>query len=283
MCPELAYHELEWHEAIGSGHTCEVFRATYRGDEVAIKYLAEFDGQSDKDETLAREIATMCMVRHRNIVRFYGVVTSQPPIKIVMEYCKGGSLYELLHRQRDVKPTWSQLLKIAYLVAGAMNYLHEFDPGIIHRDLKSLNILLHERIRDAHDTPDIRLADFGLARMLDGREPLTQGVGTNRWMAPEILCTQSYDDKIDVYSFAMLLYEITCRKIPFGSAQDSAIRQLVLGGARPDLCDIAPECPPGMQNLIAMCWAGEPRDRPSFKEIAKTIGSMMTESVVVSL
>lgn len=284
LCPELNIQELEWLEPVGSGHTCEVFRGMYRDTQVAIKHLVAVGGSAGiKDESLAREIAIMCLVRHPNIVSLHGVVIAQSPLKIVMEYCTGGSLFELLHQQTGFQPTWSQKLKMSLHVAGAMNYLHHFDPCIIHRDLKSLNILVEHRITGPLDVPCMKVADFGLARMLDSAEPLTLGVGTNRWMAPEILCTQTYDEKVDVYSYAMVLYELTCRKVPFQGTEACDIKQLVLAGARPDLADMSSECPSNMRELIDVCWAGKPRRRPTFEDIVETMRNMSNQSVVVSL
>jgi serine/threonine protein kinase len=283
-CPELSTFELDWGEHIGAGHTCDVFRGHYSGKEVAIKQFRANKGNVH-DESLAREIAVMCLVRHPNIVLLYGVITTEPPLQIIMEYCHGGSCFELLHQQRKIKPTWSQMLKMCLHVAVAMDYLHRFNPCIIHRDLKSLNILLDQPLIDARSAPITKVADFGLARMLDNQsaEPLTLGVGTNQWMAPEIVCGSRYDEKVDVYSFAMVLYEITCKKIPFLNEQPMELRRLVLAGKRPDLSHMASQCPGCIRELIQVCWAGNARKRPPFKEVCQVINSARTQSVIVSL
>merc|ERR1719409_2333242 len=101
--------------------------------------------------------------------------------------------------------------------AAAMDYLHQFHPQIIHRDLKSLNLLLERPVNSPHDTPHVKVTDFGLARMMDVSltdTHMTAGVGTPYWMAPEIFAGTTYDEKVDVYSYGMVLFEILARRIP---------------------------------------------------------------------
>lgn len=283
FCPEVLPTDLEFLEHVGAGHTCEVYRGKCRGTEVAIKQLIMPKHKMVTEETLAREVAIMVLVRHPNIVTFFGIVTQVSPLWIIMEYCAGGTAFELLHRTREVEPTWGQMLKMCLHVAVAMVYLHKFTPCIIHRDLKSLNILLDQPVTGPRDTVLAKVADFGLARVMDTAEPLTLGVGTNKWMAPEMLASHPYDEKVDVYSFAMVLYEITCRKIPFAKCDPMELKRLVLGGARPDLSEMAAECPENMRELITSCWASNPKDRPTFANIVNIINGMGTQTVVVSL
>lgn len=134
------------------------------------------------------------------------------------------------------------------------------------------------------DAPVVKVVDFGLARVVDtGGEAMTLGVGTSRWMAPEMLARQPYNEKVDVYSYGMVLYEICCRKIPFRKEEPMEMRRMVLSGMRPTLSNIAVQCPPRMRAMINSCWAGKPKDRPSFEEIVVIIHAVMKECVVVSL
>merc|ERR1712062_627531 len=104
-------------------------------------------------------------------------------------------------------------------VAKAMEYLHKFNPQIIHRDLKSLNILLSTPVVSTRDIPFMKISDFGLARMKESGggewEKMTKDVGTMHWMAPEVHTGKAYNEKADIYSYAMVLFEILCREIPF--------------------------------------------------------------------
>lgn len=285
--PEVKTNDLQWLEQIGTGHTSEVFRGQYLCEQVAIKQFVMSKGKVD-DEMLAREVAIMCLVRHPHIVRLHGVVISEmAPPHIIMEYCAGGSCFDLIHRNSGKNlPTWSQLLKMCMHVAIAMDYLHKFNPCIIHRDLKSLNILLDQPVKDARDVPVAKVADFGLARVLETGEDtaMTLGVGTGRWMAPEMLSRAvKYNEKVDVYSFAMLLYEITCKQIPFENDHPMEMRRQVLSGRRPDLSSLASEAPANMRDLINQCWAGNPKKRPSFEEIIAVIRGAGFQVVMFSL
>merc|ERR1719203_1156665 len=107
-----------------------------------------------------------------------------------------------------------------------MHYLHSFDPAIIHRDLKSLNLMLVEAVKNKDSNPHIKLGDFGFARAKE-RE-MTQGVGTKHWMAPEVLRTTRYTEKADVFSFAM---------VPFEKVQPQAVAKMISSGQRPSVED----------------------------------------------
>lgn len=282
--PEIRAGELTWMEQIGAGHTSEVFKGTFRGQMVAIKQFVQGGGKGE-DEMLAREVAIMCLVRQDHIVRLHGVViSSRAPPQIIMEYCAGGSAFDVIHRTSGYKISWSQRLKMCKHVAIAMDYLHKFTPCIIHRDLKSLNILLDQPLRSAKDVPLAKVADFGLARVLDVVQKMTVGVGTGRWMAPEMLSRQKqYDEKVDVYSYAMFLYEVICSSIPFEHDHPMDMKKQVLDGVRPDLSNIMVECPPSMHALIVQCWAGDARKRPSFEDVIEVLKNAGRTVVVLSL
>mmetsp|Transcript_90336 Transcript_90336/g.165737 ORF Transcript_90336/g.165737 Transcript_90336/m.165737 type:complete len:321 (-) Transcript_90336:142-1104(-) len=283
-CPEINEEELEWHEHVGEGHTSVVFRGSYKSKPVAIKQMVIPAQTKVMEEVLAREVAIMCLVRHPNIVSLLGVVMNTEPLQIVMEYCEGGSVFNLLHEALDFELTWEQMMQMCTQTATAMNYLHKFDPCIIHRDLKSLNMLLQTPVCSSTDAPLVKVADMGLARALTGgEEALTLGVGTNRWMAPEMLGRMGYNEKIDVYSYGMVLYEVCCRKIPFKGANTMDIRSLVLSGARPPLSEVSPKCPAGMGDLITLCWAQIPSRRPTFEDILVLLVRLKKEVGVVSI
>merc|ERR1719261_1542477 len=111
---------------------------------------------------------------------------------------------------------------------------------IIHRDLKSLNLLLAAPVTDSKAVPMVKVTDFGLSRMKDealGSQwgPMTMAAGTCHWMAPEVASGKHYDEKADVYSYAMALFEIICREVPFQEKQPQDVVRLVAEGKRPDM------------------------------------------------
>merc|ERR1719198_501572 len=105
---------------------------------------------------------------------------------------------------------------------------------IIHRDLKSLNLLLLKRVERQQDVPVVKVSDFGLSRMQDSaydfdwkKITMTNAAGTFHWMAPEVFTGTRYDEKVDVYSYAMLLFEVICREMPFEEVDAKEVQVLV--------------------------------------------------------
>merc|ERR1719159_1345963 len=156
-----------------------------------------------------------------------------------------------------------------------MQYLHAFEPQIIHRDLKSLNLLLAEQVLDESHEPIVKVSDFGLSRMKDSVVnadwgKMTMAAGTCHWMAPEVFTGTRYDAKVDVYSYAMILFECICREVPFEEEEPATVGPLAVAGSRPDLEAVPPDCPEVFNRLMISCWAHSPDQRPSFVDILST-------------
>ncbi|KVH99628.1 hypothetical protein Ccrd_022143, partial [Cynara cardunculus var. scolymus] len=164
-------------------------------------------------------------VQHRNVVRFIGACTKQPHLCIITEYMPGGSLYEYLHKNHRTL-TLPQLVQFAIDVCRGMEYLHK--SNIIHRDLKTANLLM-----DSHNV--VKVADFGLARFQNQEGVMTAETGTYRWMAPEVINHQPYDQKADVFSFAIVLWELVTAKIPYDNMTPLqaalGVRQMMIAAA----------------------------------------------------
>lgn len=266
-------------EEIGS--TAIVYLAHFNdGKEMAVKEMRDTDGAGDL--AIHRELSLLTSVEHPNIVKLYGIVENQCPVQLCLEYCGGGSLFELLHLHYQVPLCWKQRLAMLYQSAVAMHYLHSMDPPIVHRDLKSLNILLLQPVRSQHDEPHIKVCDFGFAREYEAGVTMTRGAGTMQWMAPEVSSNTNYTQAADIFSFAIVGFEVVCRRIP--SIKDItherfhwAIRQ----GRRPDINDprhLPAVVPDGLIDLIVMCWDGEPSRRPRFDAILHRLAQVSHSS-----
>ncbi|KAJ3586579.1 hypothetical protein NHX12_012976 [Muraenolepis orangiensis] len=234
--------ELQW---VGSGAQGAVFLGKYHGDDVAVKKVR------DIKET---EIKHLRKLKHPNIITFKGVCTQAPCYCILMEYCAQGQLYEVLRSGRKITP--SLLVDWAMGIAGGMNYLHLHK--IIHRDLKSPNMLI---------TNDdlVKISDFGTSRELTDKSTKMSFAGTVAWMAPEVIRNEPVSEKVDIWSFGVVLWEMLTGEIPYRDVDSSAI---IWGVGNNSLqMPIPDSCPDGFKILLRQCWNVKPRNRPSFRQI----------------
>ncbi|EGC40296.1 hypothetical protein DICPUDRAFT_25383 [Dictyostelium purpureum] len=253
---------------IGRGSCAEVYTGTWRGITVAIK-KAKLLNEDDQDflNELAQEATIMSQLRHPNICQFLGTCNNPPEILIVMEYMPLGSLYRILH-DPTVQLDWPRMKSMALDIAKGMNYLHCCDPIVIHRDLKSHNLLVDEHFR-------VKISDFGLStrfkKHLDKKTAMTP-VGTPCWTAPEVLRNDAYTEKADVFSFAIVLWEIVTREDPY---QGMPTFQIVISVGQHKLRPIVPpQVSAPFTRLITECWSEDPQQRPSFQEIVKRLEAM---------
>jgi serine/threonine protein kinase len=267
--------ELNFEDCVGSGLTAEVFGGTWRGEKIAIKKLnfcSRKHAQLKQEVAFLRETAVAAKISHPNLVKLHGVAFESQPYLLVTEFCFGGTCFNLLHENELDLELW-QKLRMSCDVACAMEYLHKFRPQIIHRDLKSLNLLLAEEVNTRKDTPHVKVSDFGLAKMKDKEDEwgkMTVKAGTLHWMAPEV-ATGHYDEKADVYSFAMVLFEFLCQEIPFEDLDPSEVLDNVMKGNRPDLEAVPPNIPEALRLLMTKCWAHSPAERPHFVHICQIL------------
>lgn len=261
-------------EILGTGSSCTVYKGTYKRTVVAIKMLKN-SSKSAFTLEFEREIAAMSGLRHPNLVLFMGAVI-KPQMAIVTEYCGGDTLFKLLHQSKDVMISWAQRLQMAKDIARGMCYLHGLRPPVLHRDLKSLNLLLREPVTTALDPIHLKITDFGVARLLDTEDiHLTGQTGTAHWMAPEVIANQPYSLAADVYSYGIVLWEICARDTPYRHISPMLIPTKVLQAReRPNLSIISSSCPEKLKQLMPMCWQHEPTRRPSFEEICDLLDTI---------
>jgi serine/threonine protein kinase len=274
---EVDPREIKYLSVIGEGTTAVVHLARFNGAQVAVKEIRASAECAECDEgtlqAVEREIGTLSQVKHENIVGFIGITIAALPIRLVLEYCAGGSLFELLHNKYNITLRWKQRLKMLSDVASALDYLHNFEPPILHRDLKSLNMMLLDQVTNEFDNVVVKLGDFGFARILEERS-MTRGVGTKHWMAPEVLAGTNYTEKADIFSFAMAAFEVICRQVPFEVLDPTSVAQAISRGERPewpDPQDVMPNMPEGLLSMVESCWAQSPGDRPNIGQIKDDI------------
>ncbi|XP_034235091.1 uncharacterized protein LOC117641679 isoform X2 [Thrips palmi] len=263
---EISYSELHLCEVIGVGGFGKVFRAYWLQQEVAVKEARQEPDEDVNDtlEKMRQEANLSWLLDHENIVNVIGVCLEKPNLCLVMEYARGGSLNRVLAGAKiapDVLVDW------AIQIAKGMNYLHNGAPiSIIHRDLKSSNVLLTERITEADDLRNktLKITDFGLAREVYKTEQMS-AVGTYAWMAPEVMRDSCFSRSSDVWSYGVLLWELLTGETPYKGIDTLAI---VYGVAINKLTLPIPKtCPKSWRDLMEACWNADPHERPSFEAI----------------
>uniref|UniRef100_A0A3Q2D435 Mitogen-activated protein kinase kinase kinase 12 n=1 Tax=Cyprinodon variegatus TaxID=28743 RepID=A0A3Q2D435_CYPVA len=242
---EVPFEEISDLQWVGSGAQGAVFLGKLHGEEVAVKKVR------DIKET---EIKHLRKLKHPNIITFKGVCTQAPCYCILMEYCAQGQLYEVLRAGRKITPCL--LVEWSMGIAGGMNYLHLHK--IIHRDLKSPNMLI------THDDM-VKISDFGTSKELSDKSTKMSFAGTVAWMAPEVIRNEPVSEKVDIWSFGVVLWEMLTGEIPYKDVDSSAI---IWGVGNNSLQLPIPEsCPDGFKILLRQCWNCKPRNRPSFRQI----------------
>ncbi|XP_050538049.1 mitogen-activated protein kinase kinase kinase 13-A isoform X2 [Daktulosphaira vitifoliae] len=240
--PFESISDLQW---LGSGAQGAVFSGKLKNEIVAVKKVRE------QKETDIRHLRKL---NHPNIVQFRGVCTQAPCYCIVMEYCPYGPLYNLLRDGEEIPPV--RLVSWAKQIASGMHYLHV--NKIIHRDLKSPNVLIGQQEM-------VKISDFGTSREWNEISTKMSFAGTVAWMAPEIIRNEPCSEKVDIWSYGVVLWELMTCETPYRDVDSSAIIWGV--GSNSLHLPIPSSCPDGFRLLIKQCWAAKPRNRPSFKHI----------------
>ena len=251
--------DLQLSGQIGAGGFGTVYKATRlsTAEVVAVKELRSDRLTVGSWASLYAEVETMASVRDQFVLELVGAHITEP-YRIITRFCSGKSLFDRLHRAaKQMKPlSPTRLTIIAYEVAVGMEHLHSMN--IVHRDLKTLNILLDEE-------DDGCVADFGLSGMMKDNQELAGGVGTPHYTAPEVLSHARYGPKVDSFSYGVVLWEMLNRKVPYGDMSHMAIYEHVV--TRGWRLPIAPETPECLKRMITRCWSKNPNDRPDFSEI----------------
>ncbi|CAH1415099.1 unnamed protein product [Lactuca virosa] len=221
----------------------EVYRSEWNGTEVAVKKFMNQDISGDALTQFKSEVEIMLRLRHPNIVLFMGAVTRPPNLSILTEFLPRGSLYKLLHRP-NVQLDEKRRMRMALDVAKGMNYLHTSNPVIVHRDLKTPNLLVDKNWV-------VKVSDFGMSRMKHHTFLSSKSTaGTPEWMAPEVLRNEPSNEKVV-------------------GAVGFQYRHLDI----PETVDRV------VARIITDCWHPEPQARPSFKEIIARLRSLGRLSV----
>lgn len=291
--------EIFLQRIIGEGTFGRVWSARWRSASVAVKEFvfaqAAVAGKSSMQQEIIEEIigeaGMMAILRHPNVLQLFGCSLTAQAIWIVSELCSLGSLRQVLDDNERSLPVDIRI-SLALQVAEGMTYLHNQDPPIIHRDLKSHNIFVHETFIDTDEndskkkegkdkdnamtrwlqpvkmTPKStlvsKIGDWGSARAtLSGSRTMTHGVGTACWLAPEVIKHARSSKFSDVYGYGIVLWELATREEVYqGLETTQIIAKVANESLRPP---VPQDCP--WKDLMVKCWEEKPTDRLEFNEI----------------
>lgn len=265
-------------EVLGKGCFGQAIKVTHRetGEVMVMKELIRFDEETQR--TFLKEVKVMRCLEHPNVLKFIGVLYKDKRLNFITEYIKGGTLRGII-KSMDSQYPWSQRVSFAKDIASGMAYLHSMN--IIHRDLNSHNCLVREN-------RNVVVADFGLARLMIDEKGQSEDlrslkkpdrkkrytvVGNPYWMAPEMINGRSYDEKVDVFSFGIVLCEIIGR---VNADPDYLPRTMDFGlnvrGFLDRYCP--PNCPPSFFPITVRCCDLDPEKRPSFVKLEQWLETL---------
>ncbi|PPS15612.1 hypothetical protein GOBAR_AA04963 [Gossypium barbadense] len=294
---EILWEDLTIGDQIGQGSCGTVYHGLWFESEVAVKVFSKQEYADDVINAFREEVSLMKRLRHPNVLLFMGVVVSSQRLCIVTEFLpRSHSLFQFI-------------LLIELSQARGMNYLHNCNPPIIHRDLKSSNLLV-----DKNWT--VKVGDFGLSRLKHKTYLTTKsGKGTPQWMAPEVLRSEPSDEKYvdpiphplnctskcpspqpyhvclsftadlvflvlcglrsDVYSFGVILWELATEKIPW--EKHNAMQLVAAVGFMNQRLEIPKELDPRWASIIKICWNSDPKSRPTFQELLNKLRDLQRQ------
>ncbi|EGC31480.1 hypothetical protein DICPUDRAFT_99201 [Dictyostelium purpureum] len=259
---------------IGSGAFGDVYLLEWRNKNVAIKRVKiEKILESGKTFNWVRDkfiLEVVLMVKlssFSNFVKLYGTCIEDDELLLILEYCDNSSLFNILNTigNENVVQSLPAINTLSLNIANGMNYLHSLKPQIIHRDLTSQNILIDKN-------GVAKIADLGISRFKNelGDKTMTS-IGNPRWRAPEVTKGQKYSEKVDVFGFGMILYEMFTRRVPFHEHEQVQASFKIASGERPTLPSSVDS---RWINLIQLCWDQNPNNRPSFAQILDIIQNL---------
>jgi tRNA A-37 threonylcarbamoyl transferase component Bud32 len=266
--------EFDFGEVIGKGYFGEVRKGQWKGVTVALKYIYR---QRQEQRKLLQEVYLLSRLRHPNVIQLLGwsqgVVNAndqQTSLVMALEFMEYGSLYHVIkHSYKSL--TLNMKWRIMTDIIRGMTYLH--GRGVIHRDLNTKNLLV-----DSNWTT--KISDFGLSKLFNADREMTTHVGFLVNMAPEVFKGQHYTQQADVFSFAMVLYELYTGQEPHNVAQLDPLKfahRVAHEDYRPPLTGVTCDsCPQHVLELVVKCWDTEPSKRPSF---AAMLTALMSSNV----
>ncbi|AGO84667.2 Serine/threonine protein kinase [Pandoravirus salinus] len=261
---DFADIDIAQREPVGSGSYGVVYRGRWKNIDVAVKRFAKQRLGEQRLLEFRAEVAFLSELRHPNVVVFVGACVHAPNLCVVTEYVSRGSLSGVLAGAAGQRLPFALRMRMLRSAATGVAYLHALDPPVVHRDLKSSNLLVD-------DEYNVKVADFGLARIREDNATMTR-CGTPAWTAPEVIRGERYDERADVYSIGIVAWEVLTRRRPYEDLNFVNVTMSVLEGRRPPL---PADCPPVLARLIEACWHDKVAKRPTMAAVVETLGALL--------
>jgi serine/threonine protein kinase len=255
---EIPFDELDLRDRVGGGGYSVVYRALWRGTPVAVKRWLDPHHSERALAEFRREVMTAQDLRHPHCVQLLGHCSSPQNPCIVFEHLPF-TLHGVLHGGGAAVIDRKRALSFALDIARALAHLHSRRPAVIHRDVKPANFLVDRAYK-------VKLCDFGLCDATDA------DAGTPNYMAPELLAKKPYAEKVDVYAFGVVMWEMLAREVPFDGLAAGEIKRSVLEGRRPEM----PLSVPGpTRALVVECWDQDAGKRPGCDAIIDRLNALI--------
>uniref|UniRef100_A0A8C1Z269 LIM domain kinase 1 n=1 Tax=Cyprinus carpio TaxID=7962 RepID=A0A8C1Z269_CYPCA len=272
--------DLIYGEVLGKGCFGQAIKVTHSetGEVMVIKELLQFD--EDTQKTFLKEVKVMRCLEHPNVLKFIGILYKDKRLNLISEYVQGGTLTDTIQKMDRDHP-WKLKVSYAKDIAAGMAYLHSMN--VIHRDLNSHNCFVREN-------QTVVVADFGLAQLVKeekssspgqlsklnklGRKKRYMAVGNPYWMAPEMLNGKVYDERVDIFSFGIVVCEIIGRVY---ADPDYLPRTQDFGLNVNEFLEryMAKDCPAAFFPIAVLCCALEAEKRPSFAKLEEWLENLL--------
>ena len=262
-------YKAKWMKDRGPIDRISLFFGVDKSETVAIKKFRGDNFTEENEKEFLNEAAIMSMLDSPYIIKFFGFFTFRKRFWITMEYLENKSLYTFLHSERVLKPVWSQLKQVnmALDIARGLDYLHRIK--ILHRDIKSHNILLDEDLNP-------KLCDLGFAKIKEhSRSTTNSKQPTCYWTALEVFKQDIYTEASEIYSYGLVLFEILTSKVPF--EKHLTEYALVKALKREKRLKIPDTALPEFKDMINRCSRKEPKDRPALNEVINVFSQLTTK------
>lgn len=257
----IDHSQITLGKTIGHSSFGKVTEGRLNGTRVAVKTISRESAKNGGEDLDAfrKEAELNCKLRHPNIVLFMGIAIQPTEVCIVTELMARGNVRDLLVgpvHGKAVKLEWALRLQWALDTAQGMAYLHSLNPPMIHRDLKTTNLLVDRGM-------NVKICDFGLSRF-QAEDKIMSAVGTVQFAAPEVLKNEKYTERADVFSYGTVLWELYTRKSVFKGMPQIQVYKAVIDGHMPG---VSQECDQRYSKLMRECWSIDADTRPSFREV----------------